>query len=69
MAFGGTLLLVQRMKNPLGSDQKTATVLPWPPSPARTSELLLNHATPSEKSEVVKETPEQVLGELEKQDF
>jgi hypothetical protein len=69
MSLGGTLLLIQRMKNQATIDQKTATPLPWPPSSTGTSELLPNHATPIEKSETTKETPEQVLGELEKQDF
>src|SRR5712692_8858357 len=69
MALGGTLLLIQRMKNPVRIDQQTATTLPWPPSSTETSELLPNHATPEQKSEATKETPDQVLGELEKQDF
>jgi hypothetical protein len=69
MALGGMVLLVQRMKSQGGIDQKTTTGPPWPPSATGTSELLPNHATPTEKIEVAKETPEQVLGELERQDF
>jgi len=69
MALGGTVLLIQQLKNPVRIDQQTATTLPWPPSSTETSELLPNHATPEQKSEATKETPDQVLGELEKQDF
>jgi hypothetical protein len=69
MALGGTVLLIQRMKSQAGIDQKTTTALPWPPSATGTSELLPNYATPTEKSEVAEETSEQVLGELERQDF
>jgi hypothetical protein len=69
MSLGGTLLLIQRMKNQATIDQNTATTLPWPPSTAEPSVIVPNQATPGERSEVAKETPEQVLGELEKQDF
>lgn len=69
MALGGTFLLIQRMRSRARIDRQTALRRPWPPSSTGTSELLPNHATPSMKSEVTKETPEQVLGEPEKQDF
>jgi len=69
MALGGTLLLIQRLKNEPRMDQRTAITLARPSSSTETSELLPNHATRTEKSEVVKETPEQVLGELDRQDF
>jgi hypothetical protein len=69
MALGGTVLLIQRMKSQAGIDKKPTTALPWPSSATGTSELLPNHATPIERSEVAEETPEQVLGELERQDF
>jgi hypothetical protein len=69
MSLGGTLLLIQRMKNQTTINQRMATPLPWPPSSSGTSLKVPDHATPSERSEVAKETPEQVLGELEKQDF
>ena len=69
IALGGTVLLIQRMKSQAGIDQKTTTALPWPPSATGTSELLPNHARPTEKSDVAEETPEQVLGELERHDF
>src|SRR5713226_4643205 len=48
MALGGTLLLIQQLKNPVRIDQQTATTLPWPPSSTETSELLPNHATPEQ---------------------
>jgi len=69
IALGGTVLLIQRMKSQAGIDQKTTTALSWSPSATGTSELLPNHATPTEKSDVAEETPEQVLGELERHDF
>jgi len=69
MALGGTLLLIQRMKNDPRMDQRTAITLARPFSSTETGELLPNHATRTEKGEVAKETPEQVLGELERQDF
>ena|SRR2546422_1657582 len=69
IALGGTILLIQRMKNEARIDAATTATLNQLPSFTQTSELLPNHATPSRKSEGVKETPEQVLGELEKHDF
>jgi hypothetical protein len=69
MALGGTLLLIQRLKNDPRMDQRIAITLARPSSSTETGELLPNHATRTEKSEVAKETPEQVLGELDRQDF
>jgi hypothetical protein len=69
MALGGTLLLIQRMKNDPRMDQRIAITLAQPSSSTGTGELLPNHATRTEKSEVARETPEQVLGELERHDF
>jgi hypothetical protein len=69
MALGGTVLLIQRVKGQARIDQRTTTALPLPSLSSRTSELLPNHATRTEKGEVAKETPKQVLGELERQDF
>jgi hypothetical protein len=69
MALGGTLLLIQRMKNDPRMDQRIAITPYRPSSSTGTGELLPNHATRTEKSEVARETPEQVLGELERQDF
>ena len=69
IALGGTLLLIQRMKNDPRMDQRIAITLARPSSSTETGELLPNHTTRAEKSEVAKETPEQVLGELDRQDF
>ncbi len=69
MALGGTILLIQRTKHEARMDEGIAANLAQPGSLTQTPELLPNHATPSRKSEVAKETPEQVLGELEKTDF
>lgn len=69
MALGGTVLLVQRMKGQARIDQRRTTALPRPPLSTGTSELLPNHATPTENSKITKDTPEQILGELERHDF
>ena len=69
MALGGTLLLIQRLKNDPRMDHRIAITLARPSSSTETGELLPNHATRTEKGEVAKETPDQVLGELERQDF
>jgi hypothetical protein len=69
MALGGTLLLIQRIKNQPRMDQRVAITLARPSSPTGISELLPYHATSTEESEVANETPEQILGELERQDF
>jgi len=69
MALGGTILLIQRTKNVPGIDQGGGTSPTHSPVSTETRELLPNHATKTEKIEVMKETPEQVLGELEKHAF
>ena len=69
MALGGTILLIQRTKNAPGIDQGGRTSPMHSPASTETRELLPNHATKTEKIEVTKETPEQVLGELEKHAF
>jgi hypothetical protein len=69
MALGGTLLLIQRTKNQPRMDQRMAITSAGPSSPTRTSERLPNQATSTEKSEEADETPEQILGELERQAF
>ena len=69
MALGGTILMIQRMKKVDRMDEGGGTKLAEPNSLTQTLELLPNHVTPMRKSEVAKETPEQVLGELEKHDF
>jgi len=69
MALGGTLLLIQRLKNDPRMDHRIAITLARTSSSTETGELLPNHATRTDKSETAKETPEQVLGELDRQDF
>jgi len=69
MALGGTLLLIQRIKNQPRMDQRVAITLVRPSSPTGISELLADHTTSTEESEVADETPEQILGELERHDF
>ena len=69
MAAGGTILLIERMRNEAKTDQRTILTAIQAIASMETSEVLPNHATPTRKREVVSETPEQVLGELEKQDL
>jgi hypothetical protein len=69
MALGGTILLIQRMKNRPMSGQTTALATANASSSKETNDLLPNLATQTKKGELVSETPEQILGELEKQDF
>ncbi len=69
MALGGTLLIIQRIKNQPRMDQRVAITLVRPSSPTGISELLADHTTSTEESEVADETPEQILGELERHDF
>jgi len=69
MALGGTLLIIQRIKNQPRMDQRVAITLVRPSSPTGMSELLADHTTSTEESEVADETPEQILGELERHDF
>ena len=68
MALGGTILLIQRVKNEASIAERTAT-LGRPSSLAQSSDLLPNHATRTTIVEVARETPDQVLGELDKHDF
>ena len=69
MALGATILLIQQMKNGARMNEGTAAILAQAGSLTQTPERLPNRAAPTRKSEVATETPEQVLGELEKQDF
>jgi len=69
MGLGGTVLLIQQMRHGARINEKTVTTLPKSSSPFETGELLPDHAARLKDIEAVKETPEQVLGELEKQDF
>lgn len=69
MAAGGTILLIQRMKNEAKIDRRTIVTAIQAIASMETTELLPNRAAPTRKSGVDRETPEQVLGELEKQDL
>ena len=69
MALGGTVLLIQQMRRGARIDEKTITTHTKSSSPFETGELLPDHATQVKDIQAAKETPEQVLGELEKQDF
>ena len=69
MALGGTILLIQRVKNEASIAERTTATLGRPSSLAQSSDLLPNHATRTTIVEVARETPEQVLGELDKHDF
>jgi hypothetical protein len=52
MAVGGTILLIQRMKNVGEVDQRTIVTAIQAIASMETTELLPNHATPPRKSEV-----------------
>jgi hypothetical protein len=69
MAVGGTFLLIQRVKGEEKNDQRTIVTAIQAIASMETNEPLPNHSTPLRNSEAGRETPEQVLGELEKQDF
>jgi hypothetical protein len=69
MALGGTFLLIQQMRRGARIDEKTVIAHSGSPSPFKTGELLPNQATQVEDMEAPSETPEQVLVELERQDF
>jgi hypothetical protein len=69
MAIGGTFLLIQRVKNEGSNDQGTIVTAIQAIASMKANERLPIHRTPLRKSEAGRETPEQVLGELEKQDF
>jgi hypothetical protein len=68
MALGGTFLLIQQMRRGARIDEKNASMPVEPSSPFKTGELLPDHVTKMKDTEPA-ETPEQVLGELEKQAF
>jgi hypothetical protein len=69
MAAGGTILLIQRRKNEVKIDQRSIVTAIRAIASMETTEALPNHSKPTRKSEGGRETPEQVLGELEKQDL
>jgi len=68
MALGGTILLIQRVKNEGSIAERTTATLGRPSSLAQSSDLLPNQARTT-IVEVARETPDQVLGELDKHDF
>ncbi len=69
MAVGGTFLLIQRAKNEANNDQRTIVTAIQDIASMEANETLPVHRAQLRKSEAGRETPEQVLGELEKQDF
>ncbi len=69
MAAGGTFLLIQKVKNEGDNDQRTIATAIQAIASTEANETLPIQPTPLRKSEAGPETPKQVLGELEKQDF
>jgi hypothetical protein len=69
MAAGGTILLIQRIKNEPRIDQKTIVTAIQAIASMETNELLPSQSMPAHRSEASRETPEQVLIELEKSDL
>src|SRR2546422_11500412 len=69
MALGGTILLIQRVKNEARIAGRTNATLGRPSSLAQSSDLLPNHATRTTIVELASETQYQVIGELDKHDF
>src|SRR5438105_14947884 len=69
MALGGTILLIQRVKNEASVAERTTATLGRPSSLAQSSDLLPNHPTRTTIVEVARQTPDQVLRQLDKQEF
>jgi hypothetical protein len=69
MAAGGTILLIQRMKIEERIDQKTIVTAIQAIASMENNELLPSQSMPANRSEASRETPEQVLIELEKSDL
>lgn len=69
MAVGGTILLIQRMKNEARIDQKTIVTAIQAIASMETNELPPSQSMPAHRNEASRETPEQVLMELEKSDL
>src|SRR2546430_5215764 len=69
MALGGTILLTQRVKYQASIAERATATPGRPSSLAQSSDILPNHATRTTIVEVATETPDQVLGELDKHDF
>ena len=68
MAVGGTILLIQQMKNEAKVDRRTIVTAIQTISSMENDQLPLNHFTPAKRSDAGRETPEQVMVELEKSD-
>lgn len=68
MALGGTFLLIQQMKRGTMIEEKTVVTPDKVSSPFLTGELLPDQIEGKDMG-ALRVTPEQVLGELEKQDF
>jgi hypothetical protein len=69
MAAGGTILLIQRMKNDAKVDRTTIVTAIQALASMETDELPPRLSTPTKGSDAGLETPEQVLLELEKLDL
>lgn len=68
MSLGGTFLLIQQTKRGTMIEEKTVMTPDKASSPFLTGELLPDQIE-GKDMRAARETPEQVLGELEKQDF
>lgn len=68
MAVGITILLIQQTKNEANLDHRTIVTAIQAIASMETDELLPSQSTIKKRSKVVRETPEQVLVELEKSD-
>jgi uncharacterized protein YneF (UPF0154 family) len=68
MALGGTFLLIQQVKRGTGIEGNPVMTPAKGSSPFSTGELLPDQTQGNDMG-AVRETPEHVLGELEKQDF
>jgi hypothetical protein len=69
MAIGGTILVIQRMKNEARIYQKTIVTAIQAIGSMETDEPLPSLSMSPQRNEVGRETPEQVLIELEKSDL
>jgi hypothetical protein len=69
IAVGGTILLIQRLKSEARIEQKTIVTAIQAIASMETNELLPSQSMPAQRSEASRETPEQVLIELEKSDL
>lgn len=68
MAVGITILLIQQTKNEANLDHRTIVTAIQAIASMETDELLLSQSMITKRSKVGRDTPEQVLVELEKSD-